>query len=569
MSKTRHILETIIFSITWIIIYIAFSIVFFNTSKDNVNDNLNNTMQVISNIVDVNNYEDSTDNVIVYYKDNDKYRVSIIEYEDSTFKIKKDSLNLLDLNLSECKELQENNLDKYITRKSQYGYNMIYLAHRIENTNHYLRVSIKESLALQVSRNLLIYGSIVIIVTISIYVVFKIIEYNKSIKPLQNQMKRLITLSEDESLVYKNEDIDDLKKISSCIDTLSLSINQKLNQLKIEKEKTDLILNSMTQGFIVLNNEGEIILFNKSAGNIFQYDCKQALNKSYSILLLGNEFDSYIKKLINKELNETYLDINIKGLIYRINMKSFEIESDNKLLGIVILIEDITKEKNIMKIKADFFANASHELKSPLTGILGYQELLLNDYFQTDEERKDAIEKTINEAKRMNSLLIDMLALSKLEENNNTKNLSNLNLKNIILESLNIYENQIKQMNLKINLDLNDIIVLADKDDLLRLFNNLIENAIKYNKKGHFISIKMDNNKKIVEIEDGGIGIKNENISRIFERFYRVDNSRLKSNISGTGLGLAIVKHICQIYNYKISVSSIYGKGTKFSIIFD
>jgi len=517
MSKTRHILETIIFSITWIIIYIAFSIVFFNTSKDNVNDNLNNTMQVISNIVDVNNYEDSTDNVIVYYKDNDKYRVSIIEYEDSTFKIKKDSLNLLDLNLSECKELQENNLDKYITRKSQYGYNMIYLAHRIENTNHYLRVSIKESLALQVSRNLLIYGSIVIIVTISIYVVFKIIEYNKSIKPLQNQMKRLITLSEDESLVYKNEDIDDLKKISSCIDTLSLSINQKLNQLKIEKEKTDLILNSMTQGFIVLNNEGEIILFNKSAGNIFQYDCKQALNKSYSILLLGNEFDSYIKKLINKELNETYLDINIKGLIYRINMKSFEIESDNKLLGIVILIEDITKEKNIMKIKADFFANASHELKSPLTGILGYQELLLNDYFQTDEERKDAIEKTINEAKRMNSLLIDMLALSKLEENNNTKNLSNLNLKNIILESLNIYENQIKQMNLKINLDLNDIIVLADKDDLLRLFNNLIENAIKYNKKGHFISIKMDNNKKIVEIEDGGIVLK----MRIFQEYLK------------------------------------------------
>ncbi len=233
--------------------------------------------------------------------------------------------------------------------------------------------------------------------------------------------------------------------------------------------------------------------------------------------------------------------------------------------GLAILIMDVTEERNLSKTKSDFFSNASHELKSPLTSILGYQEMIDAGIFTTEEDKKDAVKKTIKEAKRMKAILADMCTINKLE-NEKQEDIQKIDLKDSITLSLESLDPAIKKMGLTVNADLKEYPVVSNQSDMDKLFQNLLSNAVKYNRKKGSIIIKMDPLKKFISIKDTGIGIKEENLPRIFERFYRVDNSRGENSIEGTGLGLAIVKHICKLYDFKVEVKSVFGEGTEFII---
>ena len=215
-------------------------------------------------------------------------------------------------------------------------------------------------------------------------------------------------------------------------------------------------------------------------------------------------------------------------------------------------------------MKKEFFANASHELKSPLTSIIGYQELIKEGIIKDNNEIKNISEKTLKESIRMKNIVLDMLELSKLESKE-VKEIERLNLKEIIEDIISSNEVLIKQKNIKITANLKDFYINSSFEDIQKLLSNIISNAINYNNiNGEMVLILKDNS---FICKDTGIGIKKEDLPRIFERFYRVDKSRSKEN-SGTGLGLAIVKHICLNYHYKIKVDSKFGLGTTFTIIF-
>ena len=231
---------------------------------------------------------------------------------------------------------------------------------------------------------------------------------------------------------------------------------------------------------------------------------------------------------------------------------------------VALLMVDVTLQENMNSLKREFFANASHELKSPLTSIIGYQQLIQQGILTTNEEIQDATLRTIKEAQRMNKLIIEMLDLSRLENNVQTI-LEDVNVSKVINDCLLELKPSIENKNIEVITNLNELNLVTSQSDLYKLIKNLVDNAIVYNDKNGKLLIELKKNK--LTISDTGVGISKEDLEHIFDRFYRVDKARSKES-SGTGLGLSIVKHICLLYGYKINVVSKIGKGTTFTILF-
>ena len=231
---------------------------------------------------------------------------------------------------------------------------------------------------------------------------------------------------------------------------------------------------------------------------------------------------------------------------------------------VALLMVDVTLQENMNSLKREFFANASHELKSPLTSIIGYQQLIQQGILTTSEEIQDATLRTIKEAQRMNKLIIEMLDLSRLENNVQTI-LEDVKISKIINDCLQELTPSIEKKNIEIDLNLDDVTITTSQSDLYKLIKNILDNAIIYNNENGKIIIILKNNE--LTISDTGVGISKEDLEHIFERFYRVDKTRSKES-SGTGLGLSIVKHICILYGYKINIESQIGIGTEIKISF-
>ena len=570
MSQKRYFWEIFSFCLVWLTLFICFFVIIFTTSNSNTDHQLETTVSVAERIFDGTNETTVTtsgNEVKNYFLSADErdVRVSIIKKDsDSDYTILFDSQNKT-ASEEKANELDPDNIGSIVKRNSSYNYKMIYIAVKDkENPNYYVRASIRESVATEVSRNFLIYGSIVIVGIMGIYIFYKVNEYKKSIKPLKDQIGRLAYVAgeEKDSLNENN----DLVSLTDSVNRVSKTLDKKINDLEIEKSKTKVILDSMDQGFFALSGSGNIVLFNQAASDIFKYQENDVLNKNYSVLTLNDEFSCKIKEVLTKKEDEKAFDYERASRIYQVKIMSLNYSwTLDDSTGLAILIMDVTEERNLSKTKSDFFSNASHELKSPLTSILGYQEMIDAGIFTTEEDKKDAVKKTIKEAKRMKAILADMCTINKLE-NEKQEDIQKIDLKDSITLSLESLDPAIKKMGLTVNADLKEYPVVSNQSDMDKLFQNLLSNAVKYNRKKGSIIIKMDPLKKFISIKDTGVGIKEENLPRIFERFYRVDNSRGENSIEGTGLGLAIVKHICKLYDFKVEVKSVFGEGTEFII---
>ncbi len=227
-------------------------------------------------------------------------------------------------------------------------------------------------------------------------------------------------------------------------------------------------------------------------------------------------------------------------------------------------IQKLEKEKTI---RQEFFSNASHELKTPLTSVRGYIELMESGIV-TDEAQKEEFFKRIKkETENMTHLINDILTVSRLETKEAEVVFSEVRMYPLLQDVLTSFETMAKNMNVTIKIDCKPVCIYANLHQIQELLNNLIGNAIKYNHPGGMVKIKMEEYQKklYISVADTGVGIPKESLDRIFERFYRVDKGRNKK-IGGTGLGLSIVKHIVQFYNGEIQVKSVVGKGSVFEV---
>lgn len=504
-------------------------------------------LNIACNIYDGTNQDELTS----YFSNNKDIRITII---DKTGKVIFDTE----------KNTEENHLSRQeITSLGQVtcrysttlNISMYYVAE--EDSNTYIRIALPENSVNSIVQQLLIYGTLTlaIICVLTIFISINII--NQSMEPLKQEIKKLSTIV-GEDIPVNDSDIDFL---SHQIDDVQFLINQKIYNIQEEKDKTIAIIDNLNQGFILLDDELNTVLINKIAKKLLSYNNEKNYLYYIRSLQIQNAINNTLKE--HKAHEEQIIQDN-KAFIYQISPLQYQENGKNKN-GVSILFYDVTDQYQLQKAKQDFFANASHELKSPLTTIIGYQQMISEGIIDTNEEIIDASKRTLHEAKRMNQMVIDMLELSSLESEKIINNEVN-NLKEVTQNIINSYTLKLEDKHINLSTSLSDLNVKIPQKDLIHLISNLIDNAIKYNiEKGKIdININKDDNSFI--IEDTGIGISKANQERVFERFYQVDKNRASDQ--GTGLGLSIVKHICLKYNIKLKLDSKLNKGTSITLVF-
>lgn len=374
--------------------------------------------------------------------------------------------------------------------------------------------------------------------------------------------------------IYKNKSqniknltgFNDINDILYDINELAIDLNNNIIGYQTEREKLNYVLENIAQGIVAINKNKDIFFINQFA--------LELLNSTDSDIKSLNEIikdKSVIKKIEDAiKLNRfSKFDIKERNMDIEINVIPI---LNNKNISALIKFEDVTDIRKVEIEKQDFFINASHELKTPLTSILGYSELLINmSYKDKNENKKTDFIKRINaEALRMKELVLNMLTLSRMEANWQETIDEKIDLKDIIL---NVFEsNKIKSQKRNINteLDIESAIIIANKEKITEVVNNLVDNAIKYTDDGGEIKIILKNNgdKAIFTVKDNGCGIESKYLNRIFERFFRVKNEKYLK-VQGTGLGLTIVKNICAHYNADIYINSEENRGTEISVVFN
>lgn len=246
------------------------------------------------------------------------------------------------------------------------------------------------------------------------------------------------------------------------------------------------------------------------------------------------------------------------------------IASDGDLKGIVLVFHDITELKKLEKARKDFVANVSHELKTPVTSLKGFTETLLEGAVNDDELRMKFLRIIANESDRLETLIFELLELSRIEGEAFSLNWQTVDIEPLIDEVFDMLGEKASAKQMTIEKKISGSPILAGEGARIKqILINLINNAIVYTHEGGTITVRVKEQAEqvVLEVEDTGIGLSKKEIPRIFERFYRVDRARSR-NSGGTGLGLAIVKHLAEAHRAKLSVDSEPGKGTTFRIAF-
>ena len=360
----------------------------------------------------------------------------------------------------------------------------------------------------------------------------------------------------------KDNDDYPYDELSPFLLTISRQKDQIREQLEAIEDHTNTIqtiIEDMREGLILLSPQGLILASNISAMKLFDASATEYMNKNILELTRRVDFLEKVRTALNGEASDSVFDF--AGRTVQIFFDPvFKNETNS---GAILLFLDITEKADAEKLRREFTANVSHELKTPLTVISGLSEMIVLGMAKKGDTL-EFIKKIKTETDRMISLVNDILKLSELDENSTTKQFEVFNLHDLAEESLLSLASFAKEKNISTNMSGRNFEVKANKNMVAELLFNLIENAIKYNVDGGKIYISLDKVKNEVKIviADTGIGISNEHIHRIFERFYRVDKSRSKKT-GGTGLGLSIVKHIAQYHNGTVEIESTPGKGTK------
>lgn len=325
------------------------------------------------------------------------------------------------------------------------------------------------------------------------------------------------------------------------------------------------IAREMRTGVIVLSSKKEVIYANPYFVNLFPtkdgVEGKDIGNIIGNKNLLGS-INRFMEKIGGSSED---IEINELGRFFNVRLVPLKEKGNFTLL---LFLQDITEEKRVETIKKDFVANVSHELRTPLASIKGYSETLLDGGIEEKETLKEFLKIIDRHATRMSRLIDDLLILSRLESHQMTIVFAPVDLKELILSTKMSFEKQAKDKGISLSVELPEMLpkILGDRDRLEQVLMNLLDNAIKYTPSDGSVSISTGatDGEVRVSVKDTGIGIPREDITRIFERFYRVDKARSRE-LGGTGLGLAIVKHIIQGHNGRLNVESTPGKGSTFS----
>ncbi|HCB96504.1 MAG: ATP-binding protein [Ruminococcus bromii] len=358
----------------------------------------------------------------------------------------------------------------------------------------------------------------------------------------------------------ENNTYDEISPLLNRINFQHKEIKSQVKELQQKKDEFNQITSSMNEGLVLLDNNGTILSINPAAQNILETD-EYCIGKDFLTIDRRHDMSIAIQNALNNGKSEIRSEIN--GREYQFDIS--RIQSANKTIGAVLLAFDITERELAEKTRREFTVNVSHELKTPLQGIIGSAELIEGGMVKP-EDMPRFVSHIKEEAKRLVVLIEDIIRLSELDEGSAMPQ-SEVDLLNIANEVKNNLDETAKAKNVSIQVSGKNVVIEGVKRLIYEIIFNLCDNAIKYNKDGGKVDISVSETESnsVIKVKDNGIGIAPEEQNHIFERFYRVDKSHSKAS-GGTGLGLSIVKHAVQYHNGTVTIDSQIGKGTEITI---
>ncbi|WP_079530497.1 two-component system histidine kinase PnpS [Halobacillus hunanensis] len=427
-----------------------------------------------------------------------------------------------------------------------------------------------QSLA-DITKNIwLLIGFTLLLGIIAIFlVVFNI--FSKYIRPIRSASKAATELAEGNynARTYEGH-FGEAGQLSRSINVLARNLQDMMSTKGMQETQLEAVINNMGNGLILIDEKGYILLVNKAFLESFGGIQKKYIGYLYHDAIPYPAIHETVQTIFMFEetISEKF------ALPVHIDRRHFEVtgapifSSNNKWKGIVLVFHDITEMKKLEQMRKDFVANVSHELKTPITSIRGFSETLLDGAMKDEAMMEQFMQIILKESGRLQSLIEDLLELSKVERDDFKLFLEEIELRNLLKELFPLIEHQADQKSIRLETSIDvEAKIQGDVSRLKQVFLNLLTNAVNYTGETGLVQVSLQDHgdSVTISINDNGVGIPEEEISRIFERFYRVDKARSR-NSGGTGLGLAIVKHIVEAHHGSIKVESEVNEGTTFAI---
>lgn len=368
-------------------------------------------------------------------------------------------------------------------------------------------------------------------------------------------------------LNYHNE----LGDLVRNLNEMSEVLQDQIQQITHDKNELKAILSSLVEGVVVIGVDGRMMYLSPNFCDLLDVRSRDAEGRFYWEVIRNQQVNDSIqtalehRRAVKKEIDiigpqDAYFSMQISPVM----------GDGNTLLSVVAIFHDITELKKFERLRTEFVANVSHELKTPLTSIKGFVETLQSGAIKEPEHAKRFLDIIEQQTSRLENLVNDLLTLSSLESQQIPMDFQNDRIDAILFAVVNSYKTQLERMDHKIRVNVADNLpmVSVDRQRIEQVFLNLLDNAVKFTPQGGCIEIdcSYDKERVRVDVRDNGIGIAPEHIPRLFERFYRVDRARSR-DMGGTGLGLSIVKHIVLAHQGELTVTSKVGEGSTFSVL--
>jgi two-component system, OmpR family, phosphate regulon sensor histidine kinase PhoR len=362
---------------------------------------------------------------------------------------------------------------------------------------------------------------------------------------------------------------DELGSMASTLNRMSQALDTRMTQLTESHERQATVLGGMIEGVIAVDQRQRIVFANAAAGRLFNFRPVAAEGRRLLEVVRNHELDAAVNAAVTTRQPQRLETVRDGADKLSVAIQATPL-AGNPCPGVVLVMHDTTELRRLESLRRDFVANVSHELKTPLSSIKAYAETLRNGALGDRETAVKFVERIQEQTDRLHNLIIDMLSLARIESAQEVFNIESVAVREVVEACLVAQRPaaEAKQIELRADAEAAPCSVRADREGLREILDNLVDNAIKYTGDGGRVVIGWRENESeaVIVVEDTGIGISEEDLSRVFERFYRVDKARSRE-MGGTGLGLAIVKHLAQSFGGGVSARSESGKGSTFEVV--
>jgi len=504
-------------------------------------------------------------------------RVTLIDARGKVFADSEKDVTQME-NHSNRPEVQEARLKgsgKSVRFSSSLNIDMLYVAVTIRNgekINGYVRLARPlhdvQKVIQKMYESILGASAIAVIVSllIALFISYRLAEPIRAMERFTEKLRQ----GEPVGAILLNT-ADETKKLADNINFLVEELKDKIRIANEEKSKLMTALTSMTEGVLIINAQGLIEFVSPVLGDMLSVRYEDVFGKTLMEAFRSAELQKILtefKRTGENITREITLDM-AEAVILNVSVSAVHgYPQEDKTM---IVFHDVTRLKKLEKVKEDFVANVTHEIRTPLTAIIGYLETIKNGAIGNIDETKKFVDIILNQAERLNRLVEDLLTLSHIELKELKFNFENVSINAAITNVISLVEAKAKEKKITIhnNVRENFPMIRADKDKLTQIFVNILDNAVKFTPESGRITIvaKEADAYTAVSISDTGIGVPRDEIQRLGERFYRVDRSRSR-DLGGTGLGLSIVKHLMIAHGGRMEIESELGRGTTVSLLF-